>query len=375
MEDLETVRLLIPGPVTTQRATKMPMMRDWGCWDAEFLAVTKRVRDQLSAVANCGTSHVCIPLQGCGSIGVEASILSLVPKTAKILVPVNGTYSSRVSEICTRIGRTHVVMAVGEGLAPEAAAIDKALAADGDITHVAIVHCESSTGVLSPLDEIASVVHRHGRKLFVDAVSTFGAFDHNAQRLGYDILVATPNKCLEAMPGISFTIAKRQTVEAAKGTVASLGLDLHDQWQQMEANGQWRYTPPTQVVAALDVALKLLAQEGGTSNRLRRYERNRDVLVAEMSKLGFVTLIPPVRQAPIVISFRDPADPQFKFSDFGLGMRRRGYVIYPSRLTHIPTFRVACIGAIDETDIRNAVRAIDATMKEMGVVDYTPADA
>lgn len=375
MDQLGALHLLIPGPVTTSPATKVPMTRDWGSWDSEFLSITRRVREGLAAIANCQDSHVVIPLQGCGSMGVEAAILTLVPADGRVLVPTNGTYSTRIADICARTGRAVVTMRLAEGEAPTAASIDAALTTDSAITHVAIVHCESSTGVLSPLAEIAEVVHRHGRKLFVDGVSTFGAFDLDAQRLGYDILVATPNKCLESMPGISFTIARRATVEAAAGHAPTLALDLHDQWRQFEANGQWRYTPPTQVVAALDVALDLLAAEGGTSRRLARYERNRDVLIEGMRKLGFETLIPPARQAPIVINFRDPDDPGFIFADFGLAMRRRGYVIYPGRLTRSPSFRVACIGAIDEEDIRAAVKAIDSAMKDLGVMSYAPAKA
>ena len=249
---------------------------------------------------------------------------------------------------------------------PQPEAVASALAADTGLTHVVAVHCETTSGILNPLEEIAAVAAAAGRRLIVDAMSTFGILPLDAPRLPCDAVIASSNKCLEGVPGMGFVIAKRDVLESAAGNCHSLALDLYEQWRFLERTGQWRFTPPTHVMAALDRALDSFDAEGGRKARLARYRRNCEVLVAGMRRLGFETLIPERLQAPVIVTFRSPADPAFRFGEFYEALRRRGFVIYPGKLTAAETFRVGCIGAIGEAQITALVGAVAEVMAEQG---------
>ncbi len=367
--------LLTPGPLTTSAATKQAMLRDWGSRDEAFVGMTARVRARLVALAGAEGSHVCVPIQGSGTFALEAAIGTLVPPDGKLLVLINGAYGRRIATICDRIGRAHTDLAVAENRTPEAAQVDAALGADKALGHVALVHCETTSGILNPLGEIAEVAARHGRRLLIDAMSAFGALALDAREVPFEALVASANKCLEGVPGMAFVIARREAIEAAAGNAPSLSLDLHDQWRGFEGNGQWRFTPPTHVVAALDRALEEHAAEGGVAGRGARYERNCRTLVEGMRGLGFETLLPDDLQAPIIVTFHLPADPNFDFTRFYAGLSRRGYVIYPGKLTATESFRIGCIGRLDEDDMQGLLAAVAETLDEMGVEERGPARA
>ena len=370
--DKKSLRLYLPGPVTTDPRVRDAMTRDWGVWDEEFRSMTAQVRAHLLGLARGEGSHGCVLVQGSGSFGVEAMVQTFLPRDGRLLIPVNGKYGERIATICEKLGRGHSLLTVPEGTAVDPGAIDAALAEDHDISHVVVVHCETSSGTLNPLDDIARVTADRGRKLLIDAVSTFGAFDLNPDKLGYDALATSPNKCLEGVPGCAIVFAPQDSLRAALGNAQSHSLDLADQWQQFEATGQWRFTPPTFVVAALAEALRLHEAEGGNPARLARYQANHAALAEAMEGQGFVPLMDRALQAPVVISYRDPADPNFKFTRFYTRLRDRGFMIYPGHLTDIPTFRVACIGALQPQDMRDVAAAIGEVCHEMGVTNFAP---
>jgi 2-aminoethylphosphonate-pyruvate transaminase len=365
--------LLTPGPLTTTRATREAMRRDWGSRDGAFIAMNARVRRRLVELVHADGSHVCVPLQGSGTFVVEAMIGTLVPRAGKLLVLVNGAYGRRMVRMCEYSGRACVVQEVGEDRPVDPAALDAALARDLAITHVVVVHCETTSGVLNPVEEVAAVTARHRRRLLIDAMSAFGAIPLDARRVSFDALAASSNKCLEGVPGVGFAIIRREALEDAGGRAPSLSLDLHDQWAAMEKNGQWRFTPPTHVLAALDCALDQHAAEGGVAGRGARYRRNCAVLVEGLRGMGFETLLPDRLQAPIIVTVRMPADPKFHFETFYDRLARRGYVIYPGKLTVADSFRVGCIGAIGEAQMRGALRAIREVVAELGVASCAPA--
>lgn len=365
--------LLTPGPLTTTAATKEAMLRDWGSRDGDFIAMNARVRRRLLEVVSGDGSHVCVPLQGSGTFVVEAMIGTLVPPTGKLLVLVNGAYGRRMVRMCEYYRRACVAQETAEDRAVDPAALDATLGADPAITHVVVVHCETTSGVLNPVEEIAAVVARRGRRLLIDAMSAFGALPLDARRVPFDAVVASANKCLEGVPGVGFAIVRREALEEARGQAPSLSLDLHDQWSSMEKNGQWRFTPPTHVLAALDRALDQHAAEGGVAGRGARYRRNCAVLVAGLRALGFETLLAEGLQAPIIVTVRMPADPAFHFETFYERLARRGYVIYPGKLTVADSFRIGCIGALGEAEMRGAVQAISAVLGELGVASGAPA--
>ena len=338
--------LLTPGPLTTSSTTKAAMQRDWGSRDPEFIALNARIRERITALACAQGSHVCVPVQGSGTFAVEATVGTLLPRDGKMLVMVNGAYGHRIAKICRIIGRACEIIETPEDVPNDPQALDAALEADPAITHVAVIQCETTTGILNPVEAMAEVVERHGRALLVDAMSAFGAIPLDARRVRYDALMASSNKCLEGVPGMGYAIIRREAIEAAAGNAHSLSLDLHDQWKAMEGNGQWRFTPPTHVLAAFDQALTEHEAEGGVAGRGGRYEKNRRVLVEGMRGLGFETLLPDELQAPIIVTFHTPADPNFDFVRFYDHLSRSGYIIYPGKLTVAESFRIGCIGQI-----------------------------
>ena len=365
--------LLTPGPLTTDLRTRQAMLADWGSRDRRFIEMIARVRQSLVDIAGGVGSHTAVLMQGSGTFAVEAMIGTFVPRAGKLLAVINGAYGRRIVQMCKIMGRACEVYETAEDRAPDALEIDRRLGADPAITHVVVVHCETTSGILNPLPVIAETVRQRGRRLLVDAMSAFGALPSNARALGYDALAASANKCLEGAPGFGFVIAREGALKECAGNAHSLSLDLHDQWQAMEKNGQWRFTPPTHVLAALDTAIALHAAEGGVAGRGARYKENCRILVDGMKALGFEPLLPASLQAPIIVTFHMPADPRFVFQDFYDALSRRGYVIYPGKVAETPSFRIGCIGAITPEKMRAALAAIRDVLKEMGVASGRPA--
>ncbi|NNM60779.1 MAG: 2-aminoethylphosphonate--pyruvate transaminase [Steroidobacteraceae bacterium] len=359
--------LLTPGPLTTSADTRSAMLVDWGSWDGAFNALTASVCGDLLAIVNAQRDHACVPLQGSGTFSVEAALGTLVPRNGKVLVPDNGSYCKRIVRIMGYLGREVVVLPHGEQEPADPARIEAALTADAAITHVAQVHCETGTGILNPLPEIAAIVEKHGRGLIIDAMSSYGAIPIDARTLRFDALIAASGKCLEGVPGMGFVIARRAALEGSGGNSCSLAMDLLDQWQYMQKTGQWRFTPPTHVLAALRTAIDQYQAQGGQAARLARYSENCAALVSGMRALGFETFLPDALQAPIIVTFHSPPDPAYNFSDFYRRVRDRGFILYPGKLTAVDTFRVGCIGAIGPDTLKKAVTAIADVLGDMGV--------
>lgn len=365
--------LLTPGPLTTSLAVKRAMLRDWGSWDDDFRAMTKTLRAKLIAMMGPGgEAFDCVPMQGSGTFAVESALGTLIPREAKTLVLANGAYGMRAALTLKYLGREHVVLDKGDYLPPRGAEVAAILAADPAISHVVAVHCETSSGILNPLAEISDAVEAAGRKLLVDAMSSFGAIPVEPAQMRYEALVSSANKCIEGVPGFGFLLARKKALEAAKGTAQSLSLDAHAQWQTMNATGQWRFTPPTHTVAAFLEALRAHEAEGGVAGRGARYARNRDVVVAGMRDLGFETLLADRWLSPIIVTFFCPADPAFSFSRFYDLMKARGFIIYPGKLTRVDSFRIGCIGQLDEAVMTRVVDAARTALEEMGVRDASP---
>jgi len=359
--------LLTPGPLTTSDRTRQAMLRDWGSWDADFNQITARIRKNVLEIVHGTGTHECVPLQGSGTFSVEAAIGTVVPRNGHVLVPNNGAYCQRLAKICKVIGRKVSTIDYTEDRQVSPADVDRALAADPSITHVAVVHCETGTGVLNPLHEIAMVVAKHGRGLIIDAMSSFGALEIDARQTPFDAVVAASGKCLEGVPGMGFVIVNRSVLEGCEGNCHSLSMDLYDQWVYMEKTTQWRFTPPTHVVAALDSAITQYLEEGGLMARGGRYARNCKALIDGMAELGFRPFLDPAIQAPIIVTFHAPADPAYEFKAFYQEVKKRGYILYPGKLTQLETFRVGCIGHFGEAGIPGAVEAVADALGSMGV--------
>ena len=365
--------LLTPGPLTTSLATKEAMLRDWGSWDDDFRVMTSEVRTRLLAMLGDGKGDFdCVPMQGSGTFAVEAMLASFLPKDCKALVLANGAYGKRTVQTLEYLGRDYIVLDKGDYLPPRGEEVAQILADDPAITHVIAIHCETSSGILNPVQEISEATYAAGRKLLIDSMSAFGAIELKPSEIRYEALVSSANKCIEGVPGFGFVIARKSELEAAKGRSHSLSLDVHAQWAHMNKTGQWRFTPPTHVVAAFLVALRAHEVEGGVAGRGARYTRNRDVMVEGMRDLGFETLLKDRWLSPIIVTFFCPADENFVFDRFYSLMKDKGFIIYPGKLTIVDSFRVGCIGQMDEHVMRKVVDAAAASLKEMGVTDATP---
>ncbi len=363
--------LLTPGPLSTTDSVKQAMLKDWGSWDAPFRDMNADIRARLEAIAAGGDRLTAIPLQGSGTFVVEAMLGTFVPRDGSVLMLTNGAYGDRAIKICERMGRDVNVYRTAENTPPDPAEVERLLQA-GTFSHLFVVHCETTSGIRNPVEEIAAVTARHGVGLLIDAMSAFGALTLDGAALGYTALAASANKCLEGVPGMGFVLADKQALRKAENNAHSVSLDLHEQWAYMEKTRQWRFTPPTHVLAAFHIALQEHAAEGGVSGRGARYAANCRHLVTGMRTLGFETFLSDENQAPIIVAFHAPQDPSYDFTTFYDKLAARGYVIYPGKLTQVETFRVGCIGAMGPADIDGVVEAVADVLGDMGVQNRRP---
>ena len=359
--------LLTPGPLTTTLRTKLAMLRDWGSWDADFNNMVAELRRQLLAIVHGEETHTVVPLQGSGTFSVEAAVATVVPRDGHVLVLDNGAYCKRLGKLATLMGRRTTVLVRNEDEAVSPIELDAALLADPSITHVGFIHCETGTGVENPLQAVSDVCARHGKGLIVDAMSSFAALPIDARTLRFDALVAASGKCLEGVPGMGFVFIRKAVLANCERNSHSLAMDLFDQHVYMEKTGQWRFTPPTHVVAALAEALKQFVEEGGQPARLTRYTRNCKTLIDGMTALGLKPFLRSELQAPIIVTFHAPAHPKYDFKAFYAAAKARGFILYPGKLTQVETFRVGCIGAIGPTEMQQAVNAVGEVLREIGI--------
>jgi len=368
--------LLTPGPLTTAYEVKEAMLKDWGSWDEDFRDLTKKLRKNLlSLLGPRKNLYDCVPIQGSGTFAVESMLGTFIPKDGKLLVLANGAYGLRAAQTMDYLNRDYHLLDKGDYLPPRGSEVAGILENDKAITHVLVIHCETSSGILNPLEEIGAAVKSAGRKLLIDSMSAFGAVPVDPEKIDFEAMVSSANKCIEGVPGFGFVFAKLSALEAAKGNCHSLSLDVEAQWSAMEKSGQWRFTPPTHVVAAFLTALEIHEEEGGVAGRGARYTNNRDVMVSGMRDLGFETLLDERWLSPIIVTFFCPADRAFEFTKFYDLMKSEGYIIYPGKLTVVDSFRIGCIGRMDAHVMKGVVSAAKKALETMGVESAAPPEA
>lgn len=366
--------LLTPGPLTTSRNVKAAMLADWGSRDVEFRRLVADIRKGLLDLAGADSSYECVIMQGSGTFAIEAALGSFCPKAeAKTLVVANGAYGERAAAILQRLGRPVIKIDRGDSAAPRLEDVTQALDADPAISHVWIIHCETTSGIVNPINDIALAVKARGRTYMVDAMSSFGALPLDMKD-GIDVMVSSSNKCIEGVPGFSYVIVRRDMLVGAKGMSHSVVLDLYEQWMGLEANGQFRFTPPTHALVAFHQAMKEHAEEGGVTARGARYQRNAQILVKGMGEMGFSTLLSGNEAGPIIQTFLTPRDPNFDFEQFYEELRLRGFAIYPGKLTKRPSFRIGTIGKVDEKVMNGVLKAIAEVLANMNVTDLAPLE-
>lgn len=360
--------LFTPGPLTTSLSVKQAMLHDAGSWHFEFNARVAWIRDELLRIA--GVSRAAgweaVLLQGSGTFGVEAVFSTAVPPEGHVVVLANGAYGERAAQMLGHARIAHTVLRSPEGTPNDPAVLDELLGREPKVTHVFVVHCETTSGILNPVADIGQVARRHDKAFIVDAMSSFGGLPVDLEGWGIDFLVSSANKCLEGVPGFCFVLCRREKLLACEGWARSLSLDLLGQLRGFEKNGQFRYTPPTHSLLAFEQALRELELEGGVAARERRYRENHATLMAGMAALGFRSYLRPGVQSPLITSFHYPADPRFSFDQFYRSLSGRGFIIYPGKISRADLFRIGTIGRVFPADIRALVAAIRETLDEQG---------
>jgi len=360
--------LFTPGPLSTTSTVKRAMLRDVGSRDAEFLAAVREIRQELLAVGGVKEpEYTAIPLQGSGTFAVEAMLGTAVPREGLLLVAVNGAYGRRMVQIAERLRISCEAVEYPENQPVEVERLSQVLTSGQHFTHLACVHCETTTGLLNPIEDLGRLRDQFGFGFLVDAMSSFGGIPLNVAAARIDFLVSSANKCLQGVPGFGFALARREALEGCAGCARSFSLDLLAQWRGLETDGQFRFTPPTHALLAFRQALRELADEGGVPARYARYAANQQELVRGMRALGFKTYLEDQVQGPIITSFLYPPSPAFDFERFYGGLGQRGFVIYPGKLSQAAAFRMGTIGNLGVAEIRALLAAVRAVLTEMGV--------
>lgn len=353
--------LLTPGPLSTSKTVKATMLRDWCTWDDDYnLNIVQSIRNRLLVLAEASPeNYATVLMQGSGTFSVESVIGSSVPHNGHLLVISNGAYGKRIAQIADKLRIKYTLLESPEIQRPNLNKIETMLQKEKDITHVAVVHCETTTGILNPIEEIAALTKKYDKTMIIDAMSSFGGIPIEVEEWGIDFIISSANKCIQGVPGFGFIIARREELQKCKGIARSLSLDLFDQWESMEkGRGKWRFTSPTHVVRAFAQALDELDAEGGIENRFIRYATSQRLLVNGMRNLGFTALLPDMVQSPIITSFFAPDWPNYNFNTFYHRLKEKGFVIYPGKVSEIETFRIGNIGEVYNEDIKNLLHAI-----------------
>lgn len=345
-------KLLTPGPLTTTDTVKREMLADHCTWDDDYKQITQKIRRELLELAHVSEKdYTVVLMQGSGSFGVESVITSVVGDDEKLLIVANGAYGERMVDIAEHARISYALYEEEYDKIPSAERVEKLLEEDPAITHVAMVHSETTSGILNDIASVAEVVKAAGKTMIVDAMSSFGGVDIEVGKLGIDFIISSANKCIQGVPGFSFIICNRQKLMESAGKARSLSLDLYDQWKTMEKDGKWRFTSPTHTVLAFAKAMEELKEEGGIPARSKRYYDNNRLLIRKMKEMGIQAYIGEENQGPIITTFFYPEHHNFSFQEMYEFIKERGYAIYPGKVTDADTFRIGNIGEIYEEDI------------------------
>ncbi len=360
--------LFTPGPLTTSREVKQAMLRDLGSRDLAFITRVREIRHTLLALGGVSAdAYTAVPMQGSGTFGIESVLSSTIAPDGKLLVIINGAYGKRMAQMADVLHIETTALTYAENQKPDLAAIASALAKDPRLSDVVVVHCETTTGILNPIQKIGRIVQDAGRRYIVDAMSSFGAIPIDLPACGIDYLISSANKCIEGVPGFAFVLARKEALLATEGYARSLSLDLLAQWKGLESDGQFRFTPPTHALVAFHQALRELQAEGGVAGRAQRYRSNYETLVSGMRALGFKDYLKAGDASYIISTFHYPPDPSFHFEEFYRRLNDKGYTIYPGKVSDADCFRIGTIGHLFASDVRALLAAIRDTLTEMGV--------
>jgi 2-aminoethylphosphonate-pyruvate transaminase len=360
--------LFTPGPLTTKASVKEAALYDLGSRDSAFITVVQQIRQRLLDLAHVESpDYEAVIIQGSGTFGIESVISSAIPSDGVLLNIINGAYGRRISEMARIYSIKLIELIYDEDQLPDLQEIESVLKDNSEITHISVIHGETTTGLINPIAGIGDLAAGHNKVLIVDAMSTFGAYEMDLKKLNINYLISSSNKCIEGIPGFSFVIASRPDLDKCKDQARTLSLDLFSQWAGLNSNGQFRFTPPVQSLLAFHKALEELEKEGGIKGRAKRYANNNSLLMKGMNNLGFEPYLSDNIRGYIITSFLYPDHPAFSFETFYSKLNEKGFVIYPGKLSKTDCFRIGNIGQLYDIDIKLLIEAIEEVFYELEI--------
>ena len=363
-------KLFTPGPLNTKLSVKEAMLHDMGSRDKEFLEVVKEIRGELLALAGLSfdDGYDTVLMQGSGTFGVESVISTVIQSYGHLLILTNGAYGDRMKQMAEVYGIRTTTLKYKENIVPKIKDAEEVLQSDDMITHMAMVHCETTTGIFNDIEGIGLLARKYNKVFIVDAMSSFGAVPINMKACSIDFLISSSNKCIEGVPGFSFVFAKSSILETCTGQARTVSLDLFSQWMDMKKNNQFRFTPPIQSILAFRQAIEELKAEGGIEKRSERYLQNYRRLIEGTEALGLKTYLDKKNEGYIITSFLFPDHPNFDFTCFYESLHQRGQVIYQGKLSDTNCFRIGNIGQLYLEDIDRLLLAIQDVLTDQEVV-------
>jgi 2-aminoethylphosphonate aminotransferase len=356
--------LLNPGPATTTDTVKNAQVVPDICpRELEFGELTLSVRDDLIKAAHGEKNHTCVLLTSSGTGGVEACLTSVIPYDRKVLIVNNGAYGERMQAICDAYGIKHVDLNITPGLPVDLKALEDLIVAHKtELSHVAFIHHETTVGILNPLKEICSLSHKYNLENIVDAMSSFAGMDIDVERDEVDYLVSSSNKCIQGMAGISFVIARLENLKKTKEIKRNFYFNLLANYEYLNKNKQFLFTPPVQTLYALRQAINEYFAEGA-ENRFARYASMYEIMKKKVKELGFEFLVEEKHHAKLLTAILDPKSPNYSFNGMHDFLIERGFTIYPGKVGNVNTFRLSNIGAIYPDDIKSFLKSFEEYLK------------
>lgn len=350
--------LLNPGPATTTDSVKQAMVVEDICpREKDFGKLLDTIKDDLVKVVHGDPDYVAALFTASGTGGLESAITSAVPRNKKLLVIDNGAYGARMANIASTFGISVIPYKLAYGDYPDINHLEKILKEDEDISHLAVVHHETTTGMLNPVEEISKLANQNGVEVIVDCMSSYGGIPIDIKKWDASYLISSSNKCIQGMPGMVFVIFKKALLPQLKEQKRSFYFDLYNQFVGFEKTGQMQFTPPVQVAYALRQAIDEYFAEGEI-NRWNRYQENWNTLSSGLKKLNFEFLLPDKYQSKILLAVKEPSDPRYDFDAMHDYLYERGYTIYPGKGAREATFRLSVLGDLYKQDIENFLKEL-----------------
>jgi 2-aminoethylphosphonate-pyruvate transaminase len=367
METIKRNILLNPGPATTSDTVKQAMVVPDICpREQEFCDIMNSIKLDLPKVVNGQDDYVAVLFASSGTGGVESAITSAVPKDGKLLIVENGSYGTRICKIAERYSIPFVSYSLAYGDYPDIKAIELLIKNDTNITHLAVIDHETTSGMRNPVQAICDLAHSNNIEVIVDCMSSYAGLEIDLQKWKAEYIISSSNKCIQGMAGLSFVIFRKSLLEKIKGNARSFYFDLYEQYSGFQKSGQMQFTPPVQVVYALRKAIDEFFDETLTG-RLNRYRQNYETLYFGLEKMGFRFLLPEAQQSGILLAVLEPSNPEYSFDAMHDFLYRRNYTIYPGKGAKEATFRLSVLGDLHKNDIEGFLTTLSEYFAQAGI--------